>query len=104
MQDLARKKTWDQLNKHAVTKVVERFYTTIGVRLTQRKLAQAVPVMGIFVGAGLNVLLINRVADVADHLYRYRFLMEKYGIIESGIEVMEAGLDVLEADLNAIIE
>lgn len=104
MQDLARKKTWDQLNKHAVTKVVERFYTTIGVRLTQRKLAQAVPVMGIFVGAGLNVLLINRVADVADHLYRYRFLMKKYGIIESGIEVMEAGLDVLEADLNAIIE
>ena len=49
-------------------------------------------------------MLINRVADAADHLYRYRFLMEKYGIIESGIEAMEAGLDVLEADLNAIIE
>jgi len=103
MQDLARKKTWDQLNKHAVTKIVERFYTMIGVRLTQRKLAQAVPVMGIFVGAGLNVLLINKVADVADHLYRYRFLMEKYGIIESGIEMM-VNLDALEADLNAVME
>ncbi len=48
------------------------------MRLTQRKLGQAVPVIGAVVGAGLNARMLSRVVDDAQHEYRRRFLREKY--------------------------
>lgn len=89
VQGLARRQTWNQLNERAVTKIVSRVYATLGMRLTQRKLAQAVPVVGIVLGAGLNARLLSRVLEDAEHAYRERFLREKYGLpLDAEIEVV----------------
>jgi hypothetical protein len=53
----------------------------LGVRLTKRKLAQAVPLAGVVIGAGLNARMLARVADEANYLYRERFLREKYDLV-----------------------
>ena len=76
----ARQHSWMQLNEHVITRVVAEVYARLGLRLTQRKLAQAIPVAGIVIGAGLNAKLLSRIVDDADHLYRERFLRERYGI------------------------
>jgi len=44
------------------------------VPLTQKKIGQAVPVFGTFIGAGVNAATLNRLSEVAEMLYRERFL------------------------------
>ncbi len=85
VQGLARKATWDQLRQNVVTKVVEQVYAQLGMRLTQRKLGQAVPVVGVLIGAGLNAKTLSRVVDDAEHAYRKRHLQEKYGIVDDAL-------------------
>lgn len=80
VQGLARAQTWQQLSRHTVTRVVEQVYNRLGMRLTRRKLAQALPALGIVLGAGLNARLLAKVHDDAEHLYRERFLKERYGL------------------------
>lgn len=100
VQSLARKKSWEQLNKNVVTKVVTRVYQRLGFRLTQRKLGQAVPILGVVIGAGLNVRLLAEVVRSANLVYRERFLIEKYGLVS---EVSE--LDVQDVhDVVAVAE
>ena len=76
---LARRQSWQHLNANVITQVVTKVYAKLGLRLTQRKLAQAVPVAGVVIGAGLNARLLSRIVDDAEHLYRERFLRERYG-------------------------
>ncbi len=78
-QDVARKKTWDQLQKHAFVKVIQQIAKALGIRLTKAKLAQVVPAAGAIVGAGFNVYFTSKVCAAAYNLYRQRFLAEKYG-------------------------
>lgn len=105
VQGLARRQAWKQLNRNAVTRTVSRVYAVLGMRLTQRKLAQAVPVAGIVIGAGLNAGLLKKVADDADHLYRERFLREKYGLeqdVDSGAADSHDAVkvaDILDAEI-----
>ncbi|MEU9867409.1 EcsC family protein [Actinomadura sp. NPDC048021] len=80
VQALARRATWDQLNQNVVTAVVQKVFTRFGFTLTKKKLGQAVPVMGIAFGAGANTILLKRITDDAEHLYRERFLRERYGV------------------------
>ncbi|XRQ12160.1 EcsC family protein [Actinomadura welshii] len=80
VQALARNATWEQLNRNVVTKVVEQVFTRLGFRLTKAKLGQAVPVVGIAIGAGMNTRFLRRITDDAEHLYRERFLRDRYGI------------------------
>lgn len=87
VQSLARKQTWEELNRNAVTKVVTRVYERLGFRLTQRRLGQAVPILGIVIGAGLNVRLLAEVVNSANLVYRKRFLIEKYGLVNEAIEL-----------------
>ena len=49
------------------------------MNLTEKKLAQMVPVTGAFLGGGLNYLYTTSVCQTATNLYRERFLFEKYG-------------------------
>lgn len=86
VQALARRQTWKQLNQHQVTRVVTAVYRALGMRLTQRKLAVAVPVVGVVLGAGLNARNLARVTDDAEHLYRERFLREKYGLPPADVD------------------
>lgn len=83
VQALARRKTWEALNKNVMTGVIRSVFGRFGVRLTQKKLGQAVPVVGILVGAGLNAATVHGVAEAAEMVYRERFLREKYGLPET---------------------
>ncbi|MDD7939333.1 EcsC family protein [Actinomycetospora lutea] len=101
VQALARRQTWKQLSGNQVTRVVSAVYKALGMRLTQRKLAQAVPVVGVVIGAGLNARALSRVVDEAEHLYMERFLRDKYGIPLEAEELPEAGalVQVIEAEI-----
>jgi hypothetical protein len=80
IHDLVRRANWATLNQHGVTKVVRMVYERLGLTLTKRKLGQAIPAVGVVVGAGLNARMLDRLTTDADRLYRERFLRDKYGI------------------------
>jgi EcsC protein family len=71
---------WDQLRRHVLVNVIDRVYAALGSKLTIPKLAQAVPVAGAVINAGVNAGLIRQTFRRAEAVYRLRFLSEKYGI------------------------
>ena len=79
-QDMMRRATWTQLDKHVLVTVIDRAFASLGLKLTQKKLAQVVPVAGVFISSGLNLVLLRRVQTAAVDAYRLRFLTEKYGL------------------------
>lgn len=87
-QDVAKKATWEQLEKNAFVKVIQEIAKALGIRLTKAKLAQAIPIMGAAVGGGFNAYFTMKVCDSAFYLYRERFLAQKYGanLIEVTVE------------------
>lgn len=101
-QQLMRGSTWAQLSEHVLVRVVQELYVRLGLRLTQRKLGQAVPVLGIVLGAGFNASLLRSVADDARCAYRLRFLVEKYQLEDpaqsrvADVEFAEAAIDLGE--------
>ena len=92
-EDAARKKTWKTIEESAILVVIQRIAKALGIRLTKAKLAQAVPLLGAAVGGGFNAYYTARVCDAASHLYRERFLAEKYGpgVIDVSAETADAG-------------
>lgn len=68
-QQMMRRATWEQLNKDLLVKVIQRVYQMLGVHLTQRKLAQAVPVAGIALNATLSAQLTQRTYQRAQAIY-----------------------------------
>ena len=89
--DAAKRKAWKELEQHALVGIIKRIAKALGVRLTKAKLAQGVPIMGAVVGGGFNAYYTARVCDAAYHLYRERFLAEKYGaeVIDPTAEPVE---------------
>ena len=79
MRDLARKGSLESLGGSAIVSAMKSLFSAMGIRLASRKLAQIVPVAGIVVSAGLNAALMRTIGETADHLYRERFLAERYG-------------------------
>ena len=77
---VARRATWRELGEEAIVKLIQGIFTKLSVRLTQRKLAQALPIAGIAAGAGLNYALVRKVGTAASFVYRERFLIDKYGL------------------------
>jgi len=53
-QDVAKKRTWKQLEQHAFVQVIQHIAKALGIRLTKAKLAQVLPVAGAMVGGGFN--------------------------------------------------
>ena len=78
-QDVAKKKPWKVLEKHAFVKIIQQISRALGIRITKAKLAQVIPLIGIPVGAGYNAYYTAKVCDAAYYLYQERFLAEKYG-------------------------
>ncbi len=76
---LARNAPWTTLGKNRITPIVARVYQQLGHRLTKQQLGKATPVLGVVVGAGLNMRLMHRVADEAYFAYRERRLRDRYG-------------------------
>lgn len=79
-KDVAKKKAWKHLEKHAFVSAVQKLAKALGIRLTKAKLAQVVPAAGAIVGGGFNAYYTAKVCDAAFHLYRERMLAEKYGV------------------------
>lgn len=95
VNDLARRATWEQLNRNGVTRIVKAFYERFAMRLTRQKLGQAVPVLGVAIGAGLNARLLHNLTEDAEHLYRERFLREKHDL-----ETVDAAMTTKDAELD----
>jgi hypothetical protein len=91
-QDVARKSSWKQLERHAFVKVVQQISKTIGIRLTKAKLAQVIPMAGAVVGAGFDAYYTTKVCDACYFLYRERLLAAQYGpdIIEVTVDPTES--------------
>jgi hypothetical protein len=77
--EVAKKKTWKELERHAFVQMVQHIAKSLGVQLTKAKLAQVVPATGAIIGGGFNAYYTTKVCTAANFLYRERFLAEKYG-------------------------
>jgi len=75
----AQKKSWDELQRVAVVRLIQKLAEQLGIRLTKAKLAQALPVFGGLVGGGFNAWYVSKVCFAARMVYRERFLRERYG-------------------------
>ena len=87
-QDVAKKRTWKQLEQHTLVQLIQPLAKSLGIRLTKAKLAQLVPVAGAVVGSGFNAYFTDKVCNAAYYLYRERFLAAKYGpdVIEETVK------------------
>lgn len=79
-QQMMRRATWKQLDQHVLVKAITRAYQMLGLRLTQRKLGQIVPVVGVALNAALSANMTSGVYQRAEDVYRVRFLSDKYGL------------------------
>lgn len=79
-QQMMRRATWKQLEKDVLVKVIQRAFKSIGLRLTHKRLAQAVPLAGGLVSAGLSYDMLDRALRDAARVYRVRHLADKYGL------------------------
>jgi hypothetical protein len=79
-QQMMRRATWSQLNERVLVRVNAKVYQLLGINLTQKKLAQTIPIVGIGLNAVLSAELTERTFRRAGAVYRLRFLSERYGI------------------------
>lgn len=77
---MMRQATWAQLNNNGWVVLIKRVYLALGERLTHRKLAQAVPVVGIAINAGMSAQMVDSAYRSARDVYRLRYLSEKYDL------------------------
>lgn len=78
-KELARNRTWKQLETSSFVAVIQAICKSLGIRLTKAKMADLIPYISTLIGAGFNVYYTNKVCDSAFYLYRERFLAKKYG-------------------------
>jgi len=76
---VARQTGSQVLEQVGIGNALEAITRRLGISLTEKKLAQMVPVTGAFIGGGLNYLYTTNVCQTARFLYRERFLEAKYG-------------------------
>lgn len=79
-QQMMRQATWKELEKDVVVKAIQSIFTKLGLRLTHKRLAQVVPVVGGIISAGLSYDMQNRALRDASRIYRVRYLVDKYGL------------------------
>jgi len=79
-QEMARQATWAQLNNHVLVRVIEKMYVSLGFKLTKKRLAQAVPAIGVAINATMSATTTKTTYERAEDAYRLRFLSDKYGI------------------------
>lgn len=81
---MVAKTTWKRLMEKAATSkqglpalivAIKALAKQLGINLTKRKVAQAIPVIGAAVGGAINVAFVNDVAWAARRMYQERWLM-----------------------------
>ena len=88
---MMRQATWAELNQHGLVKLINKLFVAIGEKLTKRKLAQAVPVAGVFINAGLSAQMADSTYRAARDVYRLRFLSDKYGLDPATWQPVDSG-------------
>lgn len=78
-QDVARKKTWEHLEKSVFVQAVLSIAKALGIKLTKAKLANVIPVAGAVISGGFNAHYTDKVCKAAFYLYRERVLALKEG-------------------------
>jgi len=109
VRDIAKQGPMDAVGTNAISAAVNPLVASLGSHLAGMKVAQIVPFIGILVGAFLNASLMRTIGDTADHLYRERFLAERYGYIDETGEdstgvVSAAVADEISADNASTLE
>ena len=104
VRDIAKQGPMDAVGTNAISAAVNPLVASLGSQLAGMKVAQIVPFIGILVGAFLNASLMRTIGDTADHLYRERFLAERYGYIDEAGEdssgvVSDTTADEISADI-----
>ncbi len=79
-QQMMRQAAWRQLNEHVLVRAVGTVYRALGVKLTHRKLAQTVPLVGVGLNATLSAQLTDQTFRRAQAVYRLRALSELHDI------------------------
>lgn len=93
-QDVARKKTWEHLEKSVFVAACRSIATRMGYDLTKAKLANVVPLAGAVIGGGFNAYYTDKVCKAAFYLYRERFLA-----LKSGSDVIEVTVEAAISDI-----
>src|SRR5579883_2668738 len=62
---LAKRATWADLEKVGLVELIKTIAKSLGIRLTKQKLGQIVPLIGLFVGAGVNIWYVSNVVESA---------------------------------------
>lgn len=79
VRKLTKRGSMESVGNNALTASVNSLFAALGARLVGMKMAQILPLIGIIVGMVLNASLIRTIGVTADHLYRERLLIERYG-------------------------
>lgn len=82
-QNLYRNKTWKELDKAVLTRVVKAVAERQGHDITKKLLGKVIPVVSIVTGGVTNWATLERISDTAEVTYRRRFLLEKYPHLET---------------------
>ena len=93
-QEVAKKKSWEQLEKSLFVQAVLSIAKALGINLTKAKLANTIPVAGAVISGGFNAYYTDKVCKTAYYLYRERLLA-----IKQGAEVIEATVKPAESDV-----
>jgi hypothetical protein len=78
--DIARDRSWAELNQHVLTGLARRGFRTVGERLTRRRLARVLPGVAGLIGAGQGYRYGRMVLDAAHHEGRARLLRERWAV------------------------
>jgi hypothetical protein len=114
-QQMMRKATWKELEKDVVVKAIQSIFTKLGIRLTHKRLAQVVPVVGGVISAGLSYDMQNRALRDASRVYRVRYLVDKHGLsfdawvrqaTQEAVadETLDADLDEEDIDIESEVQ
>lgn len=72
---VAKNAGWKDLEKSALVLLIKKIAQAIGYKLTKRKLAQLIPIIGAAVGGGANYAYADDVLQAARQMYRKRWLI-----------------------------
>ncbi len=105
VRKLTKRGSMESVGNNALTASVNSLFAALGARLVGMKMAQILPLIGIIVGMVLNASLIRTIGVTADHLYRERLLIERYGQDDSAPDYEEADdEDDLDTEVARYIE
>ena len=86
-QNLYRNKTWKELDKAILSRVINSVAKQQGHEITKKTLGKVIPVVSIVTGGVLNWATLERISDIAELTYRRRFLLDKYPHLEASSSI-----------------